>query len=117
MQHTAVYLKLGERPTCFPAALVTAMEQHEGLALVSALDDDAPREGSPVVAAARGGEAPLEDVDMDLEIDADIFRPSAMLDARLDEEFGSARAFRGLWSNGAASPLVVLPIIVENESC
>jgi len=78
------------------------------MALVSALDDvlraqgsAGKREGEGEHGAAMGLKA-LDDVDMDMDIDVDVFRPSAMLDTRLDEEFGSARDFGGLWHNGAS---------------
>jgi hypothetical protein len=29
-----------------------------------------------------------EDIDIDMDIDADVFRPSSMLDAKIEEEYG-----------------------------
>lgn len=60
----------------------------EGIELVTALDDAAaPR--NPACNRSVDG---WEDVEMEMAIDVDVFRPSAMLDARLDEEFGSVVA-------------------------
>lgn len=84
---------------------LAAAVPEEGMALVSALDDALlVRHGAGKLEDGTGmdGEMKaLDDVDMDMDIDVDVFRPSAMLDTRLDEEFGSARDFGGLWRNGA----------------
>ncbi|KAG2824888.1 hypothetical protein PC116_g6736 [Phytophthora cactorum] len=73
----------------------------EGMQLVSALDDAELKVLSPV----SGGEAtasehvrralllPLEGddaLDVDMDIDVDVFRPSAMLDAQLSDAFGES---------------------------
>ncbi|RLN72291.1 hypothetical protein BBJ28_00010289 [Nothophytophthora sp. Chile5] len=80
-----------------------------GMQLVSALDEtDAQRPLSPVAGTASAAEQirralrlPLDseeavgDVDMDMEIDVDVFRPSAMLDSHLADAFGGADVLNG----------------------
>lgn len=84
-----------------------------GMALVSALDDALRIQGSAGKREGEGGLKALDDVDMDMDIDVDVFRPSAMLDTRLDEEFGSARDFGGLWHG--ASGLGCLPVRMTGD--
>ncbi|RLN68959.1 hypothetical protein BBJ28_00019736 [Nothophytophthora sp. Chile5] len=91
------------------AAASDAASLPVGMQLVSALDEtDAQRPLSPVAGTASAAEQirralmlPLDseeavgDVDVDMEIDVDVFRPSAMLDSHLADAFGGADVLNG----------------------